>query len=295
MTVPASPKSNRPMLLGLGGAGLAGLLACLCLIVAAIAALIYFRTRPTAGDEPTAAYILDASPRMELAAEGGTGKTRIGVAEAVLAEVIRPSEPSLTMGLRVFGTGANSDTCKDTDLVVPFALSNQARIADTLTQILPGPSDQAALAEAMIAAIRDLSKRKGPHWLVVVTGGADTCEPNAAGMIAGEAHKAGIELQTFVIGFQLTEAEAQAVKSLIAETSGATYLAAPDRTTLRSILQAVQDYINSPSDVLRAAIAAAATPRSTVTVAPSTPGVLPTHTFAVTSVPSLNGSLTPPC
>ena len=104
-TGPSPARSNRPALIGLGGAGLAAVLACLCLAAVAIVALINYRTFTTAADEPTVAYILDASPRMELTADSGGGKTRINVAEAVLAEVIRPAEPSLTMGLRVFGTG----------------------------------------------------------------------------------------------------------------------------------------------------------------------------------------------
>ena len=84
--------------------------------------------------------------------------------------------------------------CQDTDLLVPLAPANQGLISDQLAALTAGAGADAALAEAMVAAIRDLAATAGPHSLVVVTGGADSCNPEAGQLIAREAagrHQAG--------------------------------------------------------------------------------------------------------
>ena len=81
---------------------------------------------PTA-EEPAVAYILDTSSRMGLPSEQGT---RLSVAQAILAEIVRPADSGLTSGLRVFGGGALPQACEDTELVVTFAPANQSAIAE---------------------------------------------------------------------------------------------------------------------------------------------------------------------
>src|SRR5205085_3646978 len=108
---------------------------------------------------------------------------RLSVAQAVLAEIVRPAAPSLTAGLRVFGGGSQPEACQDTQLVVPLARASQAQIANQLGTVKAGPAAGSAIAEAMVAAIRDLSATTSPHTLVVVTGGADSCSAEASQMI----------------------------------------------------------------------------------------------------------------
>src|SRR5689334_17798840 len=109
---------------------IAGLASCLVVVVvglacAGVAAGGYYlfsqRARPT---QPAVEYILDASPRMAQPAETDGG-TRLGVAQGVLAEIVRPADPKITAGLRVFGTGALPQACQDTRLVVPLAVAVQ--------------------------------------------------------------------------------------------------------------------------------------------------------------------------
>jgi hypothetical protein len=154
--------------------------------------------------------------------------------------------------------------CSDTDLVVPFAPANQPKIVAELPVLTVGPASGGALAEAMIAAIRDLAKTGGPHSVVVVTGGPDSCNPDAGDLIAQEAARAGIELQTFVVGFMVDEPDAQAIKGMIDETPGGMYLSAPDEDTLRNILEAVQAHIDDPATTPTSRILAAATPQATL-------------------------------
>ncbi len=268
-----SPRSASRLPLVLGGCALVAL--CLCVLGGAAGYYSYIRSRPVAA-EPAVEYLLDASPRMAQAAEGGT---RLAVAQAVLAEIVRPANPQVTAGLRVFGAGALAQPCADTQLLVPLALASQALISDRLAGLQAGAVADAAMAEAMIAAIRDLSSARGPHTLVVVTGGQDSCNPEAAQLIAAEARQAGIELELFVVGYQVPSGDAEAIRGLIDQTPNAEYLEAQDEAGLRLILGSIQQRVDNRgslplADLLAtaravAAVTPAATPAATGTPAPS--------------------------
>ena len=246
MTTPApspapEPRTRRKRL-ALIGCGAA--LAFACVAAGGVGAFLYFRDRLGPAEEPAVAYILDTSPRMSLASEEGT---RLSVAQAILAEIVRPADPTYTTGLRVFGSGARPQPCEDTDLVVPFSLANQPAIADRLLGLQVGAAAESALAEAMLAAIRDLDTARGPHYIVVVTGGADSCNPQAGELIASEAERAGISLETYVVGFQVTAQDAAALKTMAEAATGATYYDAPNAAALRSVLGTIQRRIEQPA------------------------------------------------
>jgi hypothetical protein len=223
-------------------AGCAVILLCVCAAAAAVGAYTYVRGQRTRAAEPTIEYILDASPRMEKAST--SGDSRLGVARGVLAEIVRTADPRLTAGLRVFGTGASSQGCQDTDLLVPFSRSNQDKIQGGLGKIASSPQSDSPVAEAMISAIKDMASTGGPHSIVLVTGGADSCNPESGQLVKQEADRAGIDLKMFVIGFEVPEDEVQAVRAMVDLLPGATYLDAPDAATLRQTLTQVQTDVN---------------------------------------------------
>ncbi len=96
-------RSNRPLAFGLGAAGLAGIV-CLCLGALIVGGIIFFQLRQPPPEEPAVAYILDASARMSLSAD--QDHTRLAVAQAVLAEVIRPADQSKVSGLALHPAAA---------------------------------------------------------------------------------------------------------------------------------------------------------------------------------------------
>jgi len=248
MTTPAAaPESKtpnrrrRPLLIGCGAA-----LAFLCVAAGGVGAFLFFRDRLGPAEEPAVAYILDTSPRMSLSGEEGT---RLSVAQAILAEIVRPADPTYTTGLRVFGSGARPQPCEDTDLVVPFSAANTSAIADRLLGLQVGGAAESALAEAMLEAIRDLDSARGPHYIVVVTGGADSCNPQAGELIVSEAERVGISLETYVVGFQVTEQDAAALKTMTEVATGAAYFDAPNAAALRSVLGSIQRRIEQPAAV----------------------------------------------
>ena len=243
MSVTPPPPRDRRRLIAVIGCAVVG--ACLC-VAAGVAAFYFFRDRLGRGAQPTIEYILDASPRMSSKSSGGD--TRIGIARGVLGEIVRTADPRLTAGLRVFGAGAESEGCQDTNLVVPLAVSNQVKIAEGLGGIAPAPGSDSPLAEAMIKAIQDVAETKGPHSIIVVTGGADSCNPESGELIRREAERAGVELKTFVIGLDVPPEEAEAIRAMVAILPGATYKDAPDATGLRSALMTIQAEVNRQAE-----------------------------------------------
>jgi hypothetical protein len=242
MSDASAPPKNRTALFAIIGIAVVG--ACMCVAIAA-GAFFLLRGRLDRSPQPTIEYILDASPRMNIASGGDT---KMGHARGVLAEIVRTADPRLTAGLRVFGTGALSEGCQDTDLVVPLAASNLVRIEKGLGGVAPGPEAVSPLAEAMIAAIRDVAKTRGPHSIVVVTGGSDSCNPESGELIRQEAERAGVDLKVFVIGFDIPPDEAEAVRAMVAMIPGATYEEAPDASALRSALTKIQAEVNLQAD-----------------------------------------------
>jgi hypothetical protein len=129
-------------------------------------------------------------------------------------------------------------------LVVPLAASNQGEIEGTLGDVEAGPESDSAVAKAMVAAIRDMASTDGPHSIVVVTGGADLCNPEAGELIRQEADRAGIELRMFVVGFEVPPDEIDAVKAFVELIPGATYTDAPQPAALRTALTGIQDEVD---------------------------------------------------
>lgn len=252
MAPTTSPQRRWPIYVVIG---CAVIFICVCAASVAAAAYSYVRSQRAAAAQPTIEYILDASPRMQMASE--SGDTRLVVARGVLADIVRTADPRLTAGLRVFGTGAQARGCEDTDLVVPFATANQDEIESGLGGVDSSPQSDSPVAEAMISAIKDMASTDGPHSIVVVTGGADSCNPESGALIQQEAERAGIEMKLFVIGFEVPPDEVEAVRALVDLVPGATYLNAPNPASLRQRLTEIQTEVNrraaeafeEPSDV----------------------------------------------
>jgi hypothetical protein len=245
--------------------GCVGLFVCGLAVVVAAGSFWFLRSRAQT-TTPTVEYILDASPRMTQASEGGT---RLSIAQAVLAEIVRPADTAVTAGLRVFGTGHQPAVCQDTDLLVPLTPASQGLISDRLAALTGGAGADAALADAMVAAIRDLAAKPGLHSLVVVTGGADSCNPEAGQLIAREAGKAGIKLELFVVAFQVSDEDAAAIKGVVDQTSGATYLSAADADELRQTLAAIQAHVDHPTTTTVAGVVATAGSAGPLPTAPA--------------------------
>jgi hypothetical protein len=272
----ANPRSRTPSIVWIAGGCLA-LLTCAVIAGAVLSLLVLGNRAPQAGP-PNVEYVLDASPRMLQETDGAS---RLSVAEGVLAEIVRPASASVAAGLRVFGTGQVSGACQDTDLLLPLAAANQGKISDQLSTLQGGAGVDSALGVAMVSAIRDLAARRGTRSLVVVTGGADSCNTQADQLVAQEARRQGVDLQVFVVGFQVSDGDSVALQGVVDQTSGAQYIRAHNADDLRRSLAAIQAFVDKPGGLTVASVVATA---GSQPVASAVPNV----TLAVATPTALN-------
>jgi hypothetical protein len=267
------------------------LLCAVC--AAAVAGWQYYQRGRAVAAPPSVEYVLDASPRMALLSDAGEA-TRLSVAQSVLVEIIRPSSPTLTAGLRVFGTGKVPSGCADTDLLVPLAPANQSKISTELLAVNTPSKADAAMAAAVIGALRDLAGTTGAHTLVVVTGGSDSCSEQAGLLVAAEAKRDGIDYQLFVIGYQLSAGEGTAVSAFVDQASNGHFVEADSRDQLAAVLRDIQQYAENPSQVSVSAVIAtarAAVPTATQTATPTAPPAA-TSTAAATGTATATSTAT---
>ncbi|MBP7998122.1 MAG: hypothetical protein KA314_15495 [Chloroflexi bacterium] len=280
------------------GTVIAGIVTVVVLI-GAILLWLFLRPHPP---QPALLFVVDASARMNLPFSGGSGN-RFAAAQNFVSELTRGSNTSSTLGLRVFGGGAEADPCRDTHLLVPIADNSQTDIRRELTGVQPNAAE-AGLTAAVIAAIRDLAglASRGPFRLVIVTGGADTCtSTQGEQLIQQEIERADIEVDTLIINLDDSPESALALKDLLEELgAGGVYVEAPNEAALlrisRPLLDVVddgtqdfEDVIEEPDETTQAT--ATSTPRTEGTNAAATP--TPTFTPTLTPVATASPTATP--
>jgi hypothetical protein len=80
----------------------------------------------------------------------------------------------------------------------------------------------------------------------VVTGGFDSCNPEASQLVTQEADRAGITLETYVVGYQVSDEDAAAIKGFVADIPGGEFRSAEDSDSLRSELTDIQQRVDRP-------------------------------------------------
>ena len=269
----------------------------LALLGAAILAGIFFlRPRPGTIASNTI-YVVDASARM-LLPFGPGDSTRLQVARNLINELTRGASATTFTGIRLFGSGAVEQPCIDTTLLVPPAANNQQEITQKLSRLQTGPGE-AALTAAVIAAIRDLRllNHNGPRLLVLITGGEDTCAGERSQFIAEELARANIDLRTLAIDLGGNLRSAQALRILVADLGGGTYMEVDDEVELDQITNTLQSYFQDFEDVTFAGLGepvAAASPIIEATAATRTATLTPSATASATQRPSATPTLATP-
>ena len=117
----------------------------------------------------------------------------------------------------------------------------------------------------------------------MVTGGSDSCNEQAGALIAAEAKRNGIDYQLFVIGFLVPDDQGSAISGLVDSGNGH-FIRVSSRDQLRTVLQAIQQYVDHPTTTTVAAVLA--------TVA-AVPSQTPTSTPTLTSRQAVTPSPTP--
>lgn len=175
--------------------------------------------------------VLDASGSMAADDAGGEG-TRMEAARKALTGAVDNLPADADVGLRVYGATEPNDektkaACTDTQVVVPLGPSDPAALKDAVKDV--EPSGFTPISYALSKAAGDLSDAENRH-IILVSDGEETCDPDPCETVE-RLIADGIDVQIDTVGYGVEET-AQGQLRCIAETTGGTYLAAPDAGSL---------------------------------------------------------------
>lgn len=158
------------------------------------------------GDTRRILILLDGSGSM---VDPWNGTTKWAIAQKLVAQTIdsiQRSDPSVEIGLRVFGHQSPKalKDCKDSKLEVPIARNTAGQIRDALKRITP--QGNTPIAYSLFLAAGDFPETPGKNSIILITDGIENCEgdPCASADVLKEKH---IVLKPFIIGLGLNDAD----------------------------------------------------------------------------------------
>ena len=177
--------------------------------------------------------VLDVSGSMKTALGAST---RWDTALSVLKDVVGTLPDDLNVGLRVYGhryPSKSSQTCTDTELVVPLAKLDRNRIVEAATAL--HPRGETPLIRSVEQTVGDL-KRAGGGSVILITDGEESChgDPKAA---AAKIKASGVKVSLNIVGFTLTGKAVEKQLSTLAGSTGGRYYSAQDGAQLSRALK----------------------------------------------------------
>lgn len=174
------------------------------------------------------AYGLDPAPPV--------AGDKLGVVRAALVRYAAHLPPATVVGVRVFGQ-QRWQGCEDSQLLLPPAPLERARLAAVLARLQPSAAGRTPLAHALKEAVRDLLTLPpgGDHHIILITDATDRCTDalSKGGILTGET---GVLATIDVITLGLTSEAAAPLALATAGTGGHLYVAT-DATTLEIALR----------------------------------------------------------
>ncbi len=153
----------------------------------------------TAGG-PAVAVVLDASGSM---LQRMDGRRRIEIARDAVTEFVSDVLTDGTpFALRVFGH-KEADSCR-TDLEIPLAPLNKAQVAAKVGAVNAMNLAKTPIAASLEAVASDLGSASGPHLIVLVTDGEETCDGDPAAAIE-KLRGQGFDVRVNIVGFGIDE------------------------------------------------------------------------------------------
>lgn len=209
--------------------------------------------------------IIDASGSQS-ALFGGTGTTKLSLQEKALSDVIlsvKSSEYPRNIGIRAFGSQKPLDDhdCQDTQQIYAVSSPNLDEIQKLLTPI--NAQGESPIAATLEAAARDFPAANVDQIMILITDGADTCNRDPC-ETAKTLRASNPRLSIQVIGFDISQEDADKIKCVAENADGKFYLAR-DEGELRKYLD---EAVNSTVPYnLRLSTVAGATPiPTTITI-----------------------------
>jgi von Willebrand factor type A domain len=151
--------------------------------------------------------------------------TRWQVALEALKKVVATIPDDFKVALRVYGhrhPSKSAETCTDTELVLPLAKLDRAKILATASALKP--RGETPLILSTLETIEDL-KAAGGGTVILITDGEESCKGDAKAAAEAIANS-GLNLTLNVVGFTLTGQTVKAQLTSLAGSTGGNYFGA---------------------------------------------------------------------
>ncbi|MEC7761938.1 MAG: VWA domain-containing protein [Pseudomonadota bacterium] len=200
----------------------------------ALLTTLLFLTLPfmaTAQERPSAILVLDASGSMWGQIEG---VNKIVIAREVVGDLLGTLPEDQALGLVAYGHRAKGD-CGDIELLYQPGTDRQA-IADAVNGL--NPKGKTPLSAAVLQAAEALKYTEEAATVILVSDGIETCDVDPCAL-GRQLEETGVGFTAHVIGFDVTEPEAQAQLQCLAEETGGMYRSASNASELSGALEEV--------------------------------------------------------
>ncbi len=190
--------------------------------------------------------VLDLSGSM--ARDLGGGETRMEAAKRVMNDVIDalPEREGVNVGFRIYGhegdntNAGREESCQSSDLVVPIEGVDKEALRQQVQQAEPIGWTPIALSLERAGGDFEAAENVSNN-IVLVTDGEETCGGDPCA-VARSLNQGDADVTTHVVGFALTEAQAELI-DCIAEEGGGLNLRANNALELSDSLFAVLEQI----------------------------------------------------
>ncbi len=197
-----------------------------------IYAIAFFFAAPPASAQDSSGdsvLVLDASGSMWGQIEG---EAKIAIAKSVLADLLKDLPAERRLGLIAYGHRRTGD-CADIEELAPIG-ADRAAISGAVAKL--NPKGKTPMADSIKLAAEKLKYTEAKATVILVSDGIETCVPDPCG-VASALEAAGADFTVHVVGFDVTEENAQAQLRCIAENTGGKFVSASNAGELTGALE----------------------------------------------------------
>lgn len=178
------------------------------------AGLLLLLQPPAKAQEDSATILVfDGSGSMWAELEG---RTRIEVAREVLGDYLAGRDVSRSLAVVAYGHRRRGD-CGDIETLFPSGVYAANDVSARLNAL--NPKGKTPISDALREAARQVPRTAEEADIVLITDGIETCVPDVCA-IADELAQSGIKIRAHVVGFGLSQAEADTLACIPNRTGG---------------------------------------------------------------------------
>lgn len=171
-------------------------------------------TQSSGSPDKAAILIFDASGSMWGQLEGGI--TKIEVARDVMGQFFSTRDATIPLGVIAYGHNRRGD-CADIEVIAQTGMQDPAALSQRLNRL--NPRGMTPISQSLRLAARQIPPTAEEADIILVTDGLETCDADPCA-VAAELANEGIKIRAHVVGFGLTEQEAEALACVPDQTGG---------------------------------------------------------------------------